>query len=78
MQHQKPHETYHSHRPRLGDMVTDRDGNPIGPLRAVEAGYCWAGPAEGPFLWCFRDGLNALHFWPAKAGGKIAACPGLR
>ena len=67
-----PHVTYSASRPRVGDDVTYK-GQPLGTVLNVDKCLCWtSGSTEGPFIWCFKDGLNNLHEWPNKEPGKNA------
>lgn len=73
-----PCEKYAAHRPRVGDMI-HYHGKPVGYAVRVEGGLCWREYPDRdplPFIWCFHDGLNAFHDWPARAGGKVAPVPG--
>jgi hypothetical protein len=65
------------HRPHIGDKIT---GGTDGTVTRVEGSICHIDTLDGPtcFLWCFHDGLNALHQWDRKKGGKTARCPGVR
>lgn len=75
----KPAQTYRQHAPRVGQLVSYR-GEPVGTVTLVDGALCWRSYPDGaslPFIWCFHDGLNALHDWPSKAGGKVARCPGV-
>lgn len=76
---------FHDSRPRIGDEVTYM-GKPHGRVKYVEDSLCWvryydepANPDHRcmPFIWCFKDGLNALHTWPTKQPGLDAPCPGV-
>jgi hypothetical protein len=71
-----PDETYTASRPRKGDLITYR-GEVTGTVHRVEGALCWNAYSDGrdplPFIWCFKDGLNALHDWPTKIGNKTAA-----
>jgi hypothetical protein len=69
----KPHKLFAQFRPHVGDKIT---GASSGTVTGVEGGICYT-TGENCFIWCFRDGLNALHDWKRKAGGKIARCPGV-
>lgn len=76
----EPHDKYQAHKPRRGDLVTYK-GHPHGTVTSVDGSICWIAPivevipgfAPAPrdaepnmFIWCFHDGLNTLHDWPAK------------
>lgn len=64
--------------PRKDQTITYR-GTAVGTVARVEENLCWVRDATGvtePFIWRFKDGLNALHEWPGKAG-KLAFCPGV-
>lgn len=70
-----PHEIFADHRPRSGDVIAYRGQAGAGIVTRVEGALCWTsygGAEPAPFIWCFRDGLNNMHDWPAKAGGKVA------
>jgi hypothetical protein len=72
----KASEKFAASRPRVGQVISYR-GEPVGKVTNVEGGLCWRSYPDGeslPFIWCFNDGLNALHDWPTKAG-KCALCP---
>jgi hypothetical protein len=74
-----PHEIYRNSRPRKGDPISYK-GKPAGHVTSVEGNLCWCSYAGGeslPFIWCFHDGVNALHDWPTKVD-KEAFCPGPR
>lgn len=72
----KPHEKYAAHRPRVGAVIVYKH-TPVGTVTHVEGGLCWhTGDDSGPFIWCFGDGVNALHDWPGREGAKVAFCPG--
>ncbi len=63
-------------RPRVGHPVTYK-GRVVGAVTRVEGNLCWHdGDETGPFIWRFKDGLNALHDWPHKVD-KNAPCPGV-
>jgi hypothetical protein len=66
-------------KPRKGDPISYR-GEVIGSVHRVEGALCWTAYSDGsdplPFIWCFSDGLNAMHDWPTKAAAN-APCPGL-
>jgi len=51
-------------------------GAMIGRVARTEGNLCWVDTADGLFIWAFKDGLNAMHDWPSKAGGPVAPCPG--
>lgn len=64
-------------RPRVGDAVT-YFGKPVGTVTRVEGNLCFhTGSHDGPFIWRFHDGLNALHSWPGKDETLNAKCPGV-
>lgn len=64
-------------RPRVGDAVTYL-GKPVGTVTRVEGNLCFhSGSHDGPFIWRFHDGLNALHSWPGKDETLNAKCPGV-
>lgn len=70
-----PHETFAAHRPQVGDSIAYRGVQNAGKAVRIEGGLCWCsygGAEPQPFIWCFHDGLNNMHDWPAKAGGKVA------
>jgi hypothetical protein len=72
-------EQFHHYRPRVGEPISYK-GELVGHVTRVEGSLCFRSYPDGeplPFIWCFNDGLNALHDWPSKAGGKIARCPGV-
>lgn len=56
-------EKFSTSRPRKDDVVT-YCGKPHGTVSSVEGNLCWT--ENGPFIWCFQDGLNLLHAWPSK------------
>jgi hypothetical protein len=63
-----PSELHAAHKPRVGDPVTYK-GEHVGTVTRVEGSLCWRTYPDGevlPFIWCFKDGLNTLHDWPAK------------
>jgi|KBSMisStandDraft_5_1062788.scaffolds.fasta_scaffold1117752_2 hypothetical protein len=69
----KPSETYRANRPRKGDRVAYNSpcyGWSAGIVTEVSGGICYYLPdgheATTSFIWCFKEGLNKLHFWPAK------------
>lgn len=74
------HQIYSASRPRVGAIVT-YEGRPCGVVHSVEGNLCWCsydGGAAQPFIWCFKDGLNALHAWPSKQRDhRLAFCPGV-
>lgn len=62
-------------RPRVGEAVSYL-GEEVGKVTRVEGNLCFhSGSHDGPFIWCFRDGLNALHSWPGKDDTFNAPCP---
>jgi hypothetical protein len=69
----KPHKLFAQFRPHVGDKIT---GASIGFVTSVDGAICHMTDGNS-FIWCFRDGLNALHHWKRKAGGKLARCPGV-
>lgn len=71
-------EIYRAYRPRIGDPVI-YGGKIAGKVTSIDGNLCWCSYATGnaPFIWCFRDGLNALHDWPTKQGGPVSFCPGI-
>lgn len=80
MASEKTIEAYKAFKPRKGDRVTCVDG-PSGVVSSIEGSLCWTlydGDERAlPFIWLHEDGLNALHDWPGKCGGKVAPCPGI-
>lgn len=69
------------------DNATPRKGDPIkyfgrhvGTVLRIDGNLCWVASRDGgesaPFIWRFKDGLNALHDWPNKPVGRNAPCPG--
>ena len=75
----QPHEIYSQFKPRKGDPIT-YDGRVTGHVIRTEGNLCWNdyhGEQDPlPFIWCFKDGLNALHEWPRKDVTLEAYCPG--
>lgn len=73
-------EPYNDAKPRVGDEIRYK-GERQGRVLRVEGNLCWVAYDDGsepaPFIWRFRDGLNALHDWPGAAGHKRARCPGV-
>ncbi len=72
----KPAQKFASSRPRVGQIVSYR-GEAVGKVTSVEGALCWRSYPDGeslPFIWCFGDGLNALHDWPTR-NGVVARCP---
>lgn len=64
--------------PRKGQRITYK-GREVGTVDHLDGNLCWVRYDDGttnPFIWRFRDGLNALHDWPGKAG-RISFCPGV-
>lgn len=71
-----PCQIYAEFRPRKGQPISYQ-GKFSGTVTAVEGGLCWhTGDLSGPFIWCFRDGLNAMHSWPGKDESRNCRCPG--
>lgn len=63
-------------RPKRGDAIAYK-GCVVGHVTTVEGNLCWHdGDLTGPFIWKFKDGLNALHTWPGKDESLNAFCPG--
>lgn len=63
-----------SSKPRKGQRITYQ-GREVGTVDHVDGNLCWVKYDDGtanPFIWRFRDGLNALHDWPGKVGGAMA------
>lgn len=74
------HRKFRQYRPQVGHQVHYL-GKPVGTVTSVEDGMCYRTYPDGkslPFIWCFRDGLNAMHDWPTKRGGPDTFCPGPR
>lgn len=68
-------------RPRVGDPITYQ-GKVNGRVHSVEDNLCWNAYADGrgplPFIWRFKDGLNAMHDWPTKhPDDPLTFCPGI-
>lgn len=70
--------TFRQYRPRVGDPVT-YEGRVVGTVSSTEGNLCWCAYETGtaPFIWCFKDGLNAMHEWPTKQDGPLSFCPGI-
>ena len=61
-------------RPKKGTKgtYTAHDGTQVAfEVVSVEGNLCYAkyenDPAAAPFIWKFKDGLNAMHDWPGKS-----------
>lgn len=64
-------------KPRKGSRITYK-GREVGTVDHLDGNLCWVNYDDGtrnPFIWRFRDGLNAMHDWPGKSG-PLAPCPG--
>ncbi len=64
-----PDQQFKHRKPLVGDIIHYR-GEAVGHVTRVEGALCWRSYPDGeslPFIWCFRDGLNTMHNWPAKA-----------
>ena len=69
-----PEQKFANYKPHLGDTVRFM-GVELGKVVKIEGAICyveWGDGLEQPFIWCFSDGLNALHEWPQKRGGPSA------
>lgn len=69
-----------SSKPRAGERVT-YSGKEIATVVHVEGNICWSkydNTGETmPFIWKFKDGLNALAWWPSKSPtAPRSFCPG--
>ncbi len=64
---------YSAHRPRKGQTVT-YNGKIAGKVLSIEGNLCWVDYASGPnpFIWAFKDGVNAFHDWPGRSGARMA------
>lgn len=74
-------ELLEQYRPKVGDPITYR-GKVVGTVTRTEQQLCWWRRTidrddGGMFIWCFRDGLNAMHSWPGKDEARNAPCPGV-
>lgn len=62
-------DTYRHHKPHKGDPLAYM-GKPAGRILRTEGAIAWSDYGEpgnaSCFIWCFQDGLNKLHDWPAK------------
>lgn len=63
----KREEKWKAHRPHVGDpvMYANEDGH----ITSVEGTVAYWKTTHGvskQFIWCFSEGLNTLHYWPAK------------
>ncbi len=71
----QPHEKWKQYRPRKGDPIAYQ-GQIMGNVTNVEGELCyWTETGRkdrDSFIWCFGDGLNALHDWPTKGDGPDA------
>lgn len=71
------HKIFSDHRPRKGSPIS-YEGK-VFRAHHTEGNLCYVeredGNIELGFIWCFSDGLNALHDWPEKAGGRVTFCP---
>lgn len=74
MSYVPPEQRFAEHRPRLGDTI-EYMGVDIGKVTKIEGAICYVTGRDGlesPFIWCFSDGLNALHTWSMKGQGRVA------
>lgn len=73
-------EPFADSKPRKGEHIT-YEGRVAGVVHSVEGNLCWTsydGRDPAPFIWRFKDGLNALHSWPSKQPHHpLTFCPGV-
>lgn len=73
------HQKFSASRPRVGDLATFEDAHYR--ITSIEGNLCWIEYPDGqraPFIWCFKDGLNALASWPSKRSDHPRTfCPGV-
>ena len=63
------------YKPTKGAPVHYR-GRLAGHVSRTEGNLCWLVGADAPFIWRFKDGLNAMHDWPQKDARSEAPLPG--
>ncbi|MFP4004626.1 MAG: hypothetical protein ACLFV8_12680 [Alphaproteobacteria bacterium] len=72
----EPAKKWEAYRPRRGDVIHLR-GERYGIVERVDGAICYVAPDNGPeadcFIWAFREGLNAIHTWPAHDVRQAAA-----
>ena len=67
---------FRKYKPQAGSPVNFNSGvvQQGGIVSRVEGSLCWVKRGENEeadlFIWCFRDGLNALWSWPEKDESK--------